>query len=131
MRRIECVVFDTSAILLMFLEKVRVVEQVVEIMNSPIIPIATYPVVMELYKLSRGGKPRIIRAARSAFNYVINNFAIVRIEASPDDSVLEAARRFACAAVTCDMKLLNRLRSAGIRTIYLRESSFRMEADFE
>lgn len=35
--KIECVVFDTSALLLMFTEGIRVVDQVIELVNSPII----------------------------------------------------------------------------------------------
>lgn len=129
--RIECVVFDTSALLLMFTEHVHVIDQVLELVNSPIIPIVPYPILNELMKLSRSGRPGIIRASGSALNYVINNFSIANAAGPPDDSVIEVSRRYNCAAVTCDMKLLRRLRRLGIRAIYLRASSGRLEADYE
>ncbi|GAB6943456.1 PIN domain-containing protein [Vulcanisaeta sp. JCM 14467] len=127
--KIECVVFDTSALLLMFTEGIRVVDQVIELVNSPIILMIPKPILNELMKLSRLGRPRVSRASRSALNYIINNFSIANATGSPDDSVVEVARRYNCVAVTCDMKLLRRLRQLGVKTIYLRASSGRLETD--
>ena len=127
--KIECVVFDTSALLLMFTEGIRVVDQVIELVNSPIIPVIPKPILNELMKLSRLGRPRVIRASRSALNYIINNFSIANATGSPDDSVIDVARRYGCITVTCDMKLLRRLRQLGIKAIYLRASSGRLETD--
>ena len=127
--KIECVVFDTSALLLMFTEGIRVVDQVIELVNSPIIPVIPKPILNELMKLSRLGRPRVIRASRSALNYIINNFSIANATGSPDDSVVEVARKYNCIAVTCDIKLLRRLRQLGIKTIYLRASSGRLETE--
>ena len=127
--RITCVVFDTSALLLMFTEGIRIIDQVVELVNSPIIPVIPYPILNELMKLSRLGRPGIARVSRSTLNYAINNFSIADVISSPDDSVIEVARRYNCIAVTCDMKLLRRLRQIGIKAIYLRASSGRLETD--
>ena len=128
--KIECAVFDTSALLLMFTEGVQVIDQVLKIINALVMPVIPYPVFNELVKLS-GGRPRTARASSSALNYVINNFSIAKADGSPDDSVIEVSRAYGCIAVTCDMKLLKRLRNVGVRTIYLRASSGRLETDFE
>ncbi|GAB6947619.1 hypothetical protein JCM16161A_17490 [Vulcanisaeta sp. JCM 16161] len=129
--KVECVVFDTSALLLMFTEGLRVVDQVIELVSSPVIPVVPYPILNELIKLSRLGRPRVARASSNALNYVINNFSIANATDSPDDSVVKVSSRYGCVAVTCDMKLLRRLRQAGIRAIYLRASAGKLEADFD
>ncbi len=129
--KIECVVFDTSAILLMFTEGLRVIDQVIELINSPIIPIVPYPILNELIKLSMLGRPGISRASSNAVDYIINNFSVANAVGSPDDSVVEVSSRYGCIAVTCDMKLLRRLRRMHIKTIYLRASAGKLEADFD
>lgn len=129
--KIECVVFDSSALLLIFKEGLRVIDQVIDIVESPIIPMVPYPIINELRKLSAIGRPGITRAAEHALNYALNNFSIVNVEGSPDDSVIEVARKYGCIAISSDMKLLRRLRNANIRVIYLRVSSGRLEADFQ
>jgi hypothetical protein len=129
--KIQCVVLDSSALLAMFTLGLRVLDQVMSIVESPIVPIVPYPIVNELMKLSASGRPGIMKAARSALDYVINNLSIAGIEASPDDSVVEVSSRYGCIAVTLDVKLMRRLRSLGIRVVYLRASSFRLEADFD
>ncbi|WP_243675655.1 nucleotide-binding protein [Vulcanisaeta distributa] len=129
--KVECVVFDTSAILLMFTEGLRVIDQVIELINSPIIPMIPYPILSELIKLSKLGRPSISRASSNALNYVINNFSIANAAGSPDNSVVEVSTRYGCIAVTCDMKLLKRLRRMGVKTIYLRASAGKLEADFD
>ncbi|MGC8542795.1 MAG: PIN domain-containing protein [Vulcanisaeta sp.] len=128
--RIECVVFDTSALLSMFTRGLRVIDQVISIVNAPIIPVVTYPIINELIKLSNLGRPGINKAASNALDYVLRNFSIANAEGSPDDSIVEFSRRYGCIAVTMDTKLLRRLREVGVRTIYLRASSNRLEADF-
>ncbi|ADN50114.1 nucleotide binding protein, PINc [Vulcanisaeta distributa DSM 14429] len=129
--KIECVVFDTSAILLMFTEGLRVIDQVIELVNSPIIPIIPHPILNELIKLSMLGRPGISKASSNAVNYVISNFSIANAVGSPDDSVVEVSSKYGCVAVTCDMKLLRRLRRMYVRTIYLRASAGKLEADFD
>lgn len=130
MMKIECVTFDSSALLFMFTMGSRILDQIINIIESPIIPIIPYPIINELRKLSDSGRPGIAKAARSALDYVLNNFSIAMVEGSPDDSVIEVSRRYGCIAITLDMKLLRRLRSLGIRTIYLRASSNMLEPDF-
>ncbi|GGI74531.1 hypothetical protein GCM10007112_09090 [Vulcanisaeta souniana JCM 11219] len=129
--KIECVVFDTSALLLMFTRGLRIIDQVIELVNSPIIPVVPYPILNELMKLSKLGRPGIARASGNALNYIISNFSIASATGSPDDSVVAVSREYGCIAVTCDMKLLKRLRQMDVRAIYLRASADRLESNFE
>ena len=127
--RIVEVVFDTSALILMFKDAVPVLEQVYSIVESPYIPIVPKPVVKELERLASRGRPGVRRAAKAALNLIIEKFSIADVEGPADRAVEELARRYGFTVVTCDMGLRSRLLSIGVRTIYLRESSFRLESD--
>jgi len=128
--RVEGVVFDTSALLLMFLEGIRVLDEVLDIIEAPYIPIIPLPVLRELRRLaSRSG--RIGIAAKSALSLTRGKFAIARARGSPDNSVVELARTYGYAVITCDLEIMRRCRSLGIRVIYLRRGSMRMWDSFK
>ena len=129
--RIVEVLFDTSALILMFKDAVPVLEQVRSIVEAPYIPIVPKPVVEELERLARVGRPSVRRAASSALELVLDRFSIADAEGPADRAIEELARRFGFTVVTCDMRLRARLLRLGVKTIYLRESSFRLESDFD
>ncbi|WP_238375006.1 PIN domain-containing protein [Vulcanisaeta thermophila] len=126
--KIECVIFDTSALLMMFKDNIRLMDHVSSIVGV-FIPMVTLPIVMELKKLSSGNR-EIARIALTALDYILRRFSIAKAQGSADDSVVQVAVNYKCIVVTCDQKLRRRLRRLGVRVIYYRESSGRFEPDF-
>lgn len=125
---IPLVIFDTSALLLMILERVRVLEQVYEILNSPYIPVVTTAVIREMeiiLKWSRRGKVR--RCIDTILSLIHTSFTIADINDDADESIKRFVERYGGIVVTCDLKLKKELEEKNIKVIYFRESSRRME----
>ena len=112
----------------MILEKVRVLDQVYEILNSPYIPIVTIAVVKELETLLKWSKRRKIKqCVTTILNMIYSLFSIADINDNADESIKKFVKSYGGIVVTCDLKLKKELEKDNIKVIYFRESSHRLE----
>ncbi len=125
---IPLVIFDTSALLLMILERVRVLEQVYEILNSPYIPIVTIAIIKEMEMILKwSGRGKVRRCINTVLNLIYTSFSIADINDDADESIRKFVKKYGGIVVTCDLKLKRELEEKNVQVIYFRESSRRME----
>ncbi len=125
---IKIVLFDTSALMLMALERVRVFEQLNDIIGSPYVAVVTKATLDEIERLRRwGDRVRVRAAARMLQNIIVSKFSIANIEGEADESIIKFAKTYSPIVVTADINLKRELERLGIKVIYYRGSQHRLE----
>lgn len=128
--KVSLVLFDTSALILSFKNRVNLLDRVSEIVNGIYIPIVTQAVLDELDKLYRFGSPQVKHNVAAIKELISRYFSIANIVGEADESIISFATQQKCIVVTCDMELKRKLEKTGITVIYFRKSSGRFESIF-
>ena len=114
----KVVILDSSALMMPFEYSINLEDELTRLVGkfSILVP---KPIVEELIYLSKNGKGRKKRLAKSAM-VLIKEYNIVDSEGKGDDSVLFLAKKFQGIVVTNDRELRNRVKKSSLQRIYLR-----------
>ena len=112
------VILDSSALMMPFEYSVNLEDELTRLLGKFQILIPK-PIVEELISLSKIGKGRKKRLAKSALVF-IKNYNIIDSEGKGDDSVLFLAKKYQGIVVTNDRDLRNRVKKSSLQTIFLR-----------
>ena len=114
----KTVILDSSALMMPFEYSVNLEDELTRLLGKFQILIPK-PIVEELISLSKIGKGRKKRLAKSALVF-IKNYNIIDSEGKGDDSVLFLAKKYQGIVVTNDRDLRNRVKKSSLQTIFLR-----------
>jgi len=114
----KTVILDSSALMMPFEYSVNLEDELTRLLGKYQI-IVPKPIVEELITLSKIGKGRKKRLAKSALVF-IKNYNIIDSEGKGDDSVLFLAKKYQGIVVTNDRDLRNRVKKSSLQTIFLR-----------
>ena len=114
----KIVILDSSALIMPFEYSIDLEDELTRLLGKYSI-LVPKPIVEELIHLSKNGKGRKNRLAKSAL-MLIKNFNIIDSEGKGDDSVLFLAKKFQGIVVTNDRDLRKRIKKSSLQTIYLR-----------
>lgn len=125
------ILFDTNMLLLVA-NSINVFEQIEERIGVKPDYIVLKPIIGELEKLVKSGKPSISRKARFALSIVKEYCRIIDVDleySSIDDLIIKYAEKNKVVVATCDKKLRRELRKRGLPNIYLREEKMMIETE--
>ena len=119
------VILDTNFLMVPAQFRVDIFSGLEALLNQKAEPIILSSTYSELQKIA-SKRLKEGKAAEMALQ-LINKFKIVKAEPyaneTGDDLIVRFAKKFNCPVATNDKELRKRLRSLGIRTIYLRQRS--------
>ncbi len=114
----KTVILDSSALMMPFEYSINLEDELTRLLGKFQI-LVPKPIVEELISLSKIGKGRKKRLAKSALIF-IKNYSIIDSEGRGDDSVLFLAKKYQGIVVTNDRDLRNRVKKSSLQTIFLR-----------
>ncbi len=114
----KTVILDSSALMMPFEYSINLEDELTRLLGKFQI-LVPKPIVEELISLSKIGKGRKKRLAKSALIF-IKNYSIINSEGKGDDSVLFLAKKYQGIVVTNDRDLRNRVKKSSLQTIFLR-----------
>jgi rRNA-processing protein FCF1 len=125
------VILDSNALFVPFQFKIDIFEELQTLLSVKFEPVLLSPIRKELETIARKGSPKMRKWASYALN-LAEKCAFLeikeKIEGSPDDVIVETARKWHCPVFTNDRKLRKRLRNINVPVIYVRQKS-RLEID--
>jgi rRNA-processing protein FCF1 len=125
------VILDSNALFVPLQFKIDIFEELRTILDRNFEPLLLLPVKCELERLAKEGSPQMRKKASFALELAekcklvdINN----EIVSSPDEAIIQAAKKWKCPVFTNDKVLRKRLRDINVPVIYVRQKS-RLEID--
>ena len=112
------VILDSSGIMMLFEFSIDLEDELTRLLGKFQI-LVPKPILEELRFLSEQGKGRKRTIAKPALD-LIKRYEIADADGTGDDSVLFLAKKLNGIVVTNDRDLRNRLKKAGLHTIFLR-----------
>jgi rRNA-processing protein FCF1 len=125
---LKIVVFDSSAILMLFEYSINLDQEMVRLLGKyeKVVP---SKIVKELKFLSEKGKGKKKQFAKSALK-LINDYKIVIDKSEKaDDSVINIAKKLNGVIFSNDKELKNRAKKEKIKTIFMRNKKYLMIND--
>ncbi|NPA23772.1 MAG: hypothetical protein GXO23_05725 [Crenarchaeota archaeon] len=132
-RRVPVVIYDTSILILMMREKVKIVDMIRDIVGTHVAAVPELT-VRELEKLSRSRERRTRVAASLALEIVRKYMSILKcVERYCDECILSSCKRgLIDYVVTCDIGLKRRIeQDMSCKVLYYLESKRRIVGDVE
>ena len=117
------VIADTSFLMIPGIFGVDIISELGRILGRRYELLITGPVIRELEKISKKGKPRERAAAKMGL-LIAKGWKLIDDEGGADESILKLAAKKKCPVGTADGDLRKELRKIGIPVIYLRERSY-------
>jgi hypothetical protein len=125
------VILDSNALFVPLQFKIDIFEELQTLLSVKFEPVLLSPIRKELETIAEKGSPRMRKWASYALKLAEKcTFLEVKekFEGSPDDVIVETARKWDCPVFTNDRKLRKRLRNINVPVIYVRQKS-RLEID--
>lgn len=120
------VIADTNFLMLPAQRRIDIVEGMEQLLNRKVEIVVPQPVLDELLRLKRSGRPVVSRHASVALE-VVERSAIDETRMLTGESVDDLIVRLACEkkypVATNDVELRRRLRNINVAVIYLRQLS--------
>jgi len=116
------IIADTSFVMIPGMFGVDIFSELDRLFGRPPELLIPSPVVRELKKISKQGKPKERMAARLGL-LLIKHGSVIETEGSADESILKLAVAKKCFVGTSDAALRKELRNCGVNVIYLRGKS--------
>jgi rRNA-processing protein FCF1 len=129
--KIVKVILDSNALFVPLQFKIDIFEELQTLLSVKFEPVLLSPIRKELETIAEKGSPKMRKWASYALKLAekcVFLEAKEKIEGSPDDAIVEAARKLDCPVFTNDRKLRKRLRNINVPVIYVRQKS-RLEID--
>ncbi|MBC7218736.1 MAG: nucleotide-binding protein [Hadesarchaea archaeon] len=121
-RQILKIVADTSFLMIPGMFGIDVFGELDRLLECSYELLVPSPVVSELERISKQGKPKERMAAKLGLS-LIKQGSVVEVEGEADESIIKLASEMNCMVGTSDFVLRKKLRSRGIGVIYLRGKS--------
>jgi rRNA-processing protein FCF1 len=125
------VILDSNALFVPFQFKIDVFEALETLLGRKFEPILLSTIKKELEAVVEKGSPKMRKWASFALR-LAEKCTFLEVEEtvveSPDDSIVEMAKKCGCLVFTNDRALRKRLRDISVPTIYVRQKS-RLEID--
>jgi rRNA-processing protein FCF1 len=120
------VILDSNAFFVPLQFKIDIFEELQTLLNVKFEAVLLSPILKELETIAEKGSPKMRKQASYALK-LAEKCAFLevkkKIAGSPDDAILEAARKCNCLVFTNDRKLRKRLRNISVPVIYVRQKS--------
>jgi rRNA-processing protein FCF1 len=120
------VILDSNAFFVPLQFKIDIFEELQTLLNVKFETVLLSPILKELETIAEKGSPKMRKQASCALK-LAEKCAFLEIEekiaCSPDDAILEVARKCNCLVFTNDRKLRKRLRNISVPVIYVRQKS--------
>lgn len=124
-------ILDSNALFVPFQFKIDVFEALETLLGRKFEPILLSTIKKELEAVVEKGSPKMRKWASFALR-LAEKCTFLEVEEtiveSPDDSIVEMAKKCGCLVFTNDRALRKRLRDISVPTIYVRQKS-RLEID--
>jgi len=125
------IILDSNALFIPLQFKIDIFEELRTLLNVNLEFILLSPILDELKLLAEKRSPKMRKNASYALK-LVEKCKLVNVDkgflGSPDDAIIEAARKGNCAVFTNDRELRKRLRNINVPVIYVRQKS-RLEID--
>lgn len=116
------VIADTSFLMVPGLFGVDVVGELDRLLEQPHELVIPSPVLQELRRISKQGKPKERTAAKIGL-ILAERGKVIKVKGAADETILNLALKRRCAVGTTDAALRKELRCRGVPVIYLRQKS--------
>jgi hypothetical protein len=120
------VILDSNALLVPLQFKIDIFEELKTLLNMNFEPVVLSPIKRELEIIAEGGPPKMRKLASYALKLAEKCvfFEVKgKISCSPDDVIIEMARKWECPVFTNDIELRKKLRNISVPVIYVRQKS--------
>jgi hypothetical protein len=125
-RKIVKVILDSNALFVPLQFKIDIFEELQTLLGVKFEPVLLSPILKELETIAEKGSPKMRKWTSYALKLAEKcTFSEVgeKIAGSPDDTIVEAARKRNYLVFTNDRKLRKRLRDINVPVIYVRQKS--------
>jgi rRNA-processing protein FCF1 len=125
------VILDSNALFVPLQFKIDIFEELQTLLSVKFETVLLSPIRKELETIAERGSPKMRKWAVYALKLAEKCVFLEvedKIACSPDDVIIEAARKCNCLVFTNDRKLRKRLRNISVPVIYVRQKS-RLEID--
>jgi hypothetical protein len=125
-KRILKVILDSNALLAPLQFKIDIFEELKTLLNMNFEPVVLSPIKRELEMIAERGPPKMGKLASYALKLAEKcAFFEVKgkISCSPDDAIIEMAKKWKCPVFTNDRELREKLRNISVPVIYVRQKS--------
>jgi len=125
-RKTSKIILDSSALFVPLQFKIDIFEELKRLLNRNLQFFLLSPIQRELEELRERGSPKMRKNASYALKLAERCvfFEIdEKIAGSPDDAVVQMARKWNCSVFTNDKELRKRLRNINVPVIYVRQKS--------
>lgn len=126
-KKILKVILDSNSLFVPFQFKIDVFEALETVLGRKFEPILLSSVKKELETIAGRGSTKIRKLASCALK-MAEQCVLFEVEneneKSPDDTIVELAKKWNCLVFTNDKKLRRRLRDISVPVIYVRQKSY-------
>jgi len=125
------VILDSNALFVPLQFRIDIFEELQTFLSVKFEPVLLSPIRKELETIAEKGSPKMRKWASYALKLAEKCVFLEvkeKIAGSPDDAIVETARKWDCPVFTNDRKLRRRLRNINVPVIYVRQKS-RLEID--
>jgi rRNA-processing protein FCF1 len=120
------VILDSNALFVPLQFKIDIFEELKTLLKRRFEPILLLPVKRELERLAKEGSPKMRKNASFALG-LAEKCKLVDVDdecvTSPDEAIIEVAKKWNCPVFTNDKVLRKRLRDINVPVIYVRQKS--------
>ena len=129
-RKTITIILDSNALFVPIQLKIDIFEELKTLLNRNFELVLLKPNQEELERLAKEGSPQMRKKAAYALKLAekCRKVNIRRDAASPDDAILQTARKWNSPVFTNDRELKKKLRNINVPVIYVRQKS-RLEID--
>lgn len=120
------VILDSNALFVPFQFKIDIFEALETLLGRKFEPILLTPIKKELETIAEKGSPKMRKWASYALKLAEKCVSLElkdEVAESPDDAIVETAKKCNCLVFTNDRELRKRLRDISVPVIYVRQKS--------
>jgi rRNA-processing protein FCF1 len=126
------VILDSNALFVPLQFRIDIFEELKTLLNMKFEPVVLSPIRRELEIIAQASSPKMRKLASYALE-LTQKCVFFEIEkekntCSPDDAIIEMAKKWNCPVFTNDRELRKKLRNISVPVIYVRQKS-RLEID--
>ena len=126
------VILDSNTLFIPLQFKIDIFEELKMLLNAKFEPVVLSPIRRELEIIAEAGSPKMRKLASYALK-LAEKCVFFEVEkgknvCSPDDIIVEMAKKWNCPVFTNDRELRKKLRNISVPVIYVRQKS-RLEID--
>jgi rRNA-processing protein FCF1 len=126
------VILDSNALFVPLQFKIDIFEELKTLLSVKFEPVVLSPIMRELKMIAEAGSPKMRKLASYALKLaekcVFFEADKEKNACSPDDVIVEMAKKWNCPVFTSDRELRKKLRNISVPVIYVRQKS-RLEID--